>query len=292
MMHGDGARLYGLGYRRYEGVRREPIWAVVALAFFTARRVLGLGRPARHKALPAITLIIAYLPALASVAVAALADNVLVGDLISYGEYTFFIGSAVALFAAFVAPEALCPDRRTGMLGLYLAGPLDRNRYLLAKAAAVFGAMLLITVGPLLFMLLAFVVAGFGPSAGDLPALLGRIVAVGTLTALLYTAVTFAVSSFTTRRAAAAVAIVLLVLIPPIVSGSAIDSGGAPDALDLISFHAVVGDLSYWIFGEPWTDGPAIRNVSTWLVAAAYAAYVLGGGVICWLRYRRIEAFR
>ncbi|MGZ8693838.1 MAG: ABC transporter permease subunit [Gaiellaceae bacterium] len=292
MTHGDGARLYGLGYRRYEGARREPIWAVVALAFFTGRRVLGLGRPARHKALPAITLIIAYLPALASVAVAALAENLLVGDLISYGEYTFFIGSAVALFAAFVAPEALCPDRRTGMLGLYLAGPLDRNRYLLAKAAAVFGAMLLITVGPLLFMLLAFVVAGFGPSAGELPGLLARIVAVGTLTALLYTAVTLAVSSFTTRRAAAAVAIVLLVLIPPIVSGSAIDSGGAPDALDLISFHAVVGDLSYRIFGEPWTDGPAVATISTWLVSAAYVAYVLGGAAICWLRYRRIEAFR
>ena len=288
----DSARLYGLGYRRYEGLRRAPIWAVAALALFTGRRVLGLGRPARHKALPAITLIIAYLPALASVAVATLTENLLVGDLISYGEYTFFIGSAVALFAAFVAPEALCPDRRTGMLGLYLAGPLDRNRYLLAKGAAVLGAMLLITVGPLLFMLLAFVVAGFGPAAGELPGLLGRIVAVGGLTALLYTAVTLAVSSFTTRRAAAAVAIVLLVLIPPIVSASAIDSGGAPDELDLISFHAVVGDLSYRIFGEPWTDGPAITNVSAWLVAAAYAAFVFGGAAICWLRYRRIEAFR
>ena len=36
---------------------------------------------------------------------------------------------------AFVAPEALCTDRRTGMLGLYLASPLTRDSYLVAKVA-------------------------------------------------------------------------------------------------------------------------------------------------------------
>ena len=89
--------------------------------------MLGLGRGARHKVLPAITLAIAFLPALVSVVFAALADDIPVDDLITYGEYMFFIGSALALFAALVAPEALCPDRRSGMLGLYLAGPLDRD---------------------------------------------------------------------------------------------------------------------------------------------------------------------
>jgi hypothetical protein len=292
MTAGEGARLYGLGYRRYEGTRRPPAWAIVSLAAFTARRVVGLGRPARHKALPAITLIIAYLPALASVAVAALANNLVVGDLTTYGEYTFFIGSALALFAAFVAPEALCPDRRTGMLGLYLAGPLDRTRYLSAKGLAVFSAMLSITLGPLLFMLLAFVVAGFGPSVGETPALLGRIVAVGGLTALVYAAVALAVASFTTRRAVAGVAVVLLILVPPIVTGAAVESGGAPDELDLVSFPFVASALSYRIFGEHWNDGPPIADVSTPLVALGFAVWVVGSAAVCWLRYRRIEGFR
>jgi ABC-2 type transport system permease protein len=293
MTTGQEAQLFGLGYRRYEGARREPVWALLTLAAFTVKRVLGLGRGARHKMLPAIVLAIAYVPALVSVGVAALAEDLLEEELITYGEYTFFIASALALFAALVAPEALCPDRRSGLLGLYLAGPLDRNRYLVAKWGAVLATMLAITLGPLLFMLAAFVVAGYGPSAGELPGLLVRILAVGLLTAALYTAVSMAVSSFTTRRAAAAVAVILLLFVPPIVAGSANESADAPAELDLVSFPFVAGELSYRIFGETEEgDGPPIAEVSTWLVGTGLAGWVVAGALLCWLRYRRIEGFR
>jgi len=286
------ARLFELGYRAYDGPREQPGRAVLTLAVFTAGRVLGLGRGARHKVLPAITLAIAYLPALASVLFAVLTNNIAVDDLISYGEYTFFIGSALALFAALVAPEALCPDRRSGMLGLYLAGPLDRNRYLVAKVGAVFGVMLLITVGPLLFMFLAFVLAGYGPSAGDVPELLLDILTTGLVTALLYTALSMAVSSFTTRRAAAAVGVVLLLFVPAVIVRSAIESAGAPDALDLFSSPFVVANLSYRIFGETPEEGEPVAELATWVVTGGVAATVLAGLLVCWLRYRRLEAFR
>jgi ABC-2 type transport system permease protein len=288
----EGARLFDLGYRGYEGARRRPVWAVWTLAVFTVRRVLGLGRGARHKVLPALTLVIAYAPALVSVAVSALLDDLLVDDLITYGEYTFFIGSALALFAALIAPEALCPDRRSGMLSLYLAGPLDRNRYLAAKGAAVFAVMLVITLGPLLFMLAAFVIAGYGPTLGETPKLFLQIVATGLVTALAYACVSLAVSSFTTRRAAAAVAVVLLLFVPGIVVRGAIESAGAPDALDLLSFPFVVAELSYRIFDELHFEGAPVERLSTWLVAAGVAAWIVAGALVCWLRYRRIEAFR
>jgi ABC-2 type transport system permease protein len=285
------ARLFDLGYRTYEGLRRRPAWAIVTLADFTARRVLGLGRGARHKVLPAITLAIAFLPALGSVAFSVIADIVAVDDLITYGDYVFIISSALALFAALVAPEALCPDRRSGMLGLYLAGPLDRTRYLAAKGAGVLGVMLLMTLGPLLFMLLANVLAGFGPSATETPELLLQIFAAGVATALLYTSLSMAVSSFTTRRAAAAVAVVLVLLVPMTVVGAATDSG-APDELSLLGAPLVAADLAYRIFGETPEDGGAIRALSTWLVAGGLGATVLAGALVCWLRYRRLEAFR
>jgi ABC-2 type transport system permease protein len=286
------ARLYDLGYRGYDGPRERPARAILTLAEFTARRVLGLGRGARHKVLPALTLVIAYLPALASVLYAVLAKDIVGGDLITYGDYMFIIGSALALFAALVAPEALCPDKRTGMLGLYLAGPLDRNRYLIAKGAGVLSAMLLITVGPLLFMLLAFVLAGLGPSLTETLELLARIFAAGTMTALLYAALSMAVSSFTTRRAAAAVGVVLVLFVPPSVVRPAIESGGAPKELDLLSSPIVASELAYRIFGEASDGGDPVAELSTWLVAGGVVGAILAGAAICWLRYRRLEGFR
>ena len=77
MTTGQDARLFDLGYRSYDGPRERPARAVATLAEFTARRVLGVGRGARHKVLPAITLAIAFLPALASVIFSVLADDIL-----------------------------------------------------------------------------------------------------------------------------------------------------------------------------------------------------------------------
>lgn len=292
MSAGHDARIFDLGYRSYDGPRERPGRAIVTLAEFTGRRVLGLGRGARHKVLPAMTLVIAYLPALFSVVFAVFAQNIGVGDLVSYGDYMFFIGSALALFAALVAPEALCPDKRSGMLGLYLAGPLDRNRYLAGKWAGVLAAMLLITLGPLLFMLLAFVLAGFGPSASETPKLLLQIFAVGIVTALLYAALSMAVSSFTSRRAVAAVSVVLLLFVPAFVVRGAIESAGAPNELDLFSSPFVVEELASRIFGEASNSQDPVTELSTWVVAGGVGAAVLAGALVCWLRYRRLEAFR
>jgi ABC-2 type transport system permease protein len=289
---GHDARIFDLGYRSYDGPRERPGRAIVTLAEFTGRRVLGLGRGARHKVLPAITLVIAYLPALFSVVFAVFAKDLVEGDLVSYGDYMFFIGSALALFAALVAPEALCPDKRSGMLGLYLAGPLDRNRYLAGKWAGVLAAMLLITLGPLLFMLLAFVLAGFGPSASETPKLLLQIFTVGIVTALLYVALSMAVSSFTSRRAVAAVSVVLLLFVPAFVVRGAIESAGAPNELDLFSSPFVVEELASRIFGEASNSQDPVTELSTWLVAGGVGAAVLAGALVCWLRYRRLEAFR
>jgi hypothetical protein len=291
-MSEPGARIYDVGYRSYEGERRRPWWAVVTVALHAVQRVLGLRRSFRHKILPGLAIVIAFLPAIVSLVLAVVLEETLdVGDeLFTYGDYYFFILSAVALFAAFVAPEALCTDRRTGMLGMYLAGPLDRGRYLLAKAAAVTGVMLLMTLAPPLFLMSAYAVEGLGPSASELPELALRILVTGVALAALFAAVGLGVASLTTRKAVAGVAVVLLVLVPGIVSEVAIESGGAPDALSLVGLLALAGELALRVFDEPPTEDAAIGRVSTALVVAGVLAWTAVGAAVTWLAYRRIEA--
>jgi hypothetical protein len=150
--------------------------------------------------------------------------------------------------------------------------------------------MLVITVGPLLFMLAAFVVAGYAPSAADLPLLFLRIVVSGILTAAVYSSISIAVSSFTARRAAAAIGVVLVLFVPAIVAGAAYDAGG-PKELNVAGLPFATSALTFRIFGEePEGDDSAIYDVSTAVLTGAVAGAVVLGLLVAWLRYRRIEA--
>jgi ABC-2 type transport system permease protein len=287
----QGARIYDVGYRAYDGPRSAPVWALVTIWRHTIQRVLGLHRSFRHKLLPGIALVIAFVPALIFVGIAAFltVDPIKDEILPSYGEYTSFITMALALFAALVAPEALCTDRRTGMLDLYLAGPLDVKRYLAAKWAAVASVMLVMTAGPQLFIFAAYAVENAGPSALGTPLLLLRILVAGVGVALFYTTVAMGASSLTTRRAVAAVATVLVLLVPSIAVDVAIHSNGAPDELALAT-PAVATEFAWRVFGDARkaSDGdPPISHISTELVVAGLLGWVVLGAGVCLASYRR-----
>ena len=73
---------------------------------------------------------------------------------------------------------------------------------------------------------------------------------------------------------------------------SAIESADAPNELDLLSSPFVAAELAYRIFGETPDDPDPVTELSTWLVAGGLAATIVAGALVCWLRYRRLEAFR
>ena len=110
---GQDARLFDLGYRSYDGprarpARRDPDAGALHRSTRAGARPRrpaqgAAGDHARHRVRAR-----AHLGRVRGAHRRHPQE-----DLITYGKYTFFIGSALALFAALVAPEALCPDRRS-----------------------------------------------------------------------------------------------------------------------------------------------------------------------------------
>lgn len=289
------ARILDRGYRPYEGPRTGVRGAVRSLVVHSTQRALGLKRPVWQKLLPALAVFIAYVPAIVFVGITVLLPDVVLdnaGVLPTYADYYGFVSAAIVVFAAFVAPELLCTDRRTGMLGLYLASPLTRNTYLLGKAIAVVLLLALVTLGPLLLMLLGFVIVGRGPDGpGAVLELLVRMVLGGLAVAVLQASLSLAVSSTTTRKAAASAAIILILLASSAVSGALTGAAGAPDAFFCLDLLAMPFELVARIYDEP-SGVEEARTLTTGALVAAYAGWTVLFAGFTWLRYRRMTVTR
>ncbi|MCB9372616.1 MAG: ABC transporter permease subunit [Microthrixaceae bacterium] len=288
------ARILEGGYRRYDGVRSGARGAVESVALHTAQRALGLRRAARFKVLPVLAAVLAYVPAIVYAGLAVLLPGDLTenGVLPTYAQYYFFITAAIVVFTAFVAPEVLCTDRRTGMIGLYLASPLTRTTYLVAKATAVLGVLAVVTLGPPLFLLLAYVLVGSGPDGPvSVAAFVLRIVAAGTLLSAFFGSLSMAVSSITDRKAAASAAVVILLLLSAVVTNSLVEAAGASPTLLLANLFELPFEAVVRVFGEP-SDNPELGRLATPVVVGATVAWTLAASALVWLRYRALEVTR
>jgi ABC-2 type transport system permease protein len=292
---GTGARILDRGYRPYEGPRTGRGGAVRALAIHSVQRALGLKRPFGQKILPLLSVLIAYVPAVVFIGLSVLIEDTLLDnqDLIpTYSDYYGFISAAIVVFSAFVAPELLCTDRRTGMLGLYLASPLTRSTYLASKAIAVVSLLALVTLGPPLLLLVAFTFIGKGPDGpGGLARLLAEVLVGGAAVAILHASLSLAVSSTTTRKAAASAGIILILLASAAVSEALLDATGAASELFCLNLLQLPFELVRRIYGDVNTD-PTIAAIPTATIVAAYAAWTAAFAGFTWLRYRRIAVDR
>ncbi len=290
------ARIHDLGYREYEGHRAGVRWAMFSLGLHAVQRVLGLKRAARHKVLPALTIVLCFVPAIVFVGLAAFLPTSLLQDeqvLPSYAQYYGYIGTIIWLFTSFVAPEAICTDRRTGMLALYLASPLDRTTYVVSKVAAVSITMLIITLCPNLFLLLAYTIEGAGPGGvTEFVELLVRIGAAGLLIGVYFGAYSAMVSSFTSRRSLASSAIVISFLVSGIISSTLIDGADADDRVALMNVATLPLRASTYLLGERPEGFRGLAAVDGSLVLAVTLALTAFALVVTWWRYQRIEVDR
>lgn len=297
------ARLIDTGYRRYDGPRLGASHATVALWKHTLRRIFGLGRPARWKLLPVATVAIAYLPNIVFVGVIALIPDdrlrttVLPGYAFTYG----FITAAIALFVIFVAPEALCPDRRSGVLSLYLATPLTRTRYLAAKWAAVFTALLTVTLGPALIYLIGRAAQNAGPDGfGSFMATLGKIFFAGVVLAAFYTAISIGASSLTDRKAIAAAIIFFVPQAVTIATFISITALKAPKWLaGLVPSFIVQPNAAFGFVVNLFHEGhstPTRFDATYYVPMQAFSAgvvlWIVVGVTVAWFRYTRLQVTR
>jgi ABC-2 type transport system permease protein len=131
--------IFDRGYRAYEGPRRGPSGARRAVYKEGLRRVLGLGRKARHKIFPWSLIAIALAAALVFVGIHWAIGNIsesLAEGAPSYGELFDFYSWISLLFMAFAGPALLIPDRTRGVLSIYFSRPLTVDGYLAAKTAS------------------------------------------------------------------------------------------------------------------------------------------------------------
>lgn len=285
------AHLVDRGYRTYDGPRTGLTGAITSVLVHGMRGVLGLGRPARQKILPVASVVIAYVPAMVFVGLAALLPDDLLEatDVVEYSGYYGVIIAALVLFSALVAPEVLTGDRRTGMLALYLTTPLTRSTYVLARGAAVIATLLVVTVGPVLLMLIGFTFEGVGPDGLDgwLVAL-GRILLSGLVVALVLGGVSLGLSAFTDRRAMASAAVVAVFIVSGAVTGVIVDVTEGNEWIFLFNLLVVPFDLVTRIFSDP----PAQPELSTVSVVVANIGWIVVPWAMTWWRYQRLRVDR
>ncbi|MBL0170783.1 MAG: hypothetical protein IPP90_08650 [Gemmatimonadaceae bacterium] len=286
----DGSTIHDLGYRRYTGPRVGASGAWNALYVQSLRTMFGLGRPAKAKAIPVLVIVVTMLPALASL-VAASASN---GQVpLRYGQ---LIGAQLLLFVLFVAaqvPEVLSRDQQHQLLPLLFTRDVTRLSYALARFGAIFSAVFVVGLAPLLLLYLGEIGIAKDPSVAF--TLMGNriwpVLAQSTLSALAMSGIGAGLAVWTPRRAYATAAIFgTFLLLAAVATGLDDLAGVSQRTAELLDPIRAMRTMAMILFGE--TNRGMELNAPPPI--GVYVALTLGIGaagllLLTW-RMRRIRA--
>jgi len=295
-----GGTVFDIGYRNYTGPREGRLRARLAVYKDGVRTALGLGRGGRAKILP--WLFIGVLAAIGVVmSLLAGAANRYIGraaaqqlNLPSHADYYGIASIVLFVFAAVVAPDLLCRDRREGVLNLYLVRPLTGTDYIIARWAAFLTVLVAAAWLPQLILLTGLAMGDPSPLSYlrqhwlDIP----RFLSAGAAIALYTTTLAMLTASFTTRRAYASVFLVgLFAITTPFTTALAIELGGTAgrwiSMFNLTNIPVHVNDVIFNDVSQITSVAPA-RELSKSILVSWYFAWTLIPATILWLRYRRV----
>jgi ABC-2 type transport system permease protein len=284
--------IYDLGYQGYAGERLGRSNAMWRLLQYSFRAAFGIGRGQRARLVPFIILLVVFIPVIGQIAIASLSGRL---EMINFAQYFEFTAFLVALFTAAQAPELVVPDRKNGVLALYLSRPLRGTDYALAKLGAIVLAMLVLTLVPQLALWIGRVV--LPPDAWvafklEYPKLLPIVG--GTLgTALYMGSIGLAIASFCSRRAFANAAIIAYFLLFPAAVSiiHRLVTGDAKRFIVLAHPVWLLTGFSNWLFDIEAKRRTAIGRAE--LPGTAYLWTMIGvaaffTALLLW-RYRRSE---
>jgi ABC-2 type transport system permease protein len=281
--------IYDLGYRNYDGVRLGRRSAFMALFTYSLLSIWGIGRSWVAKLFPWGLTIIALVPALVLLAIAALAPDEF--EITQPEEYFGFVSIVLALICAVAAPDLIGRDQRNRTLSLYFSRALDRLDYAGAKLGALVLSLFLILCVPQVLLQ-----TGNAVAADDLTLYLEDNLDVippvfisSALVALFMASLTLAISIFTTRRAFATGAVIAAFVILTAVGGILVNTleGDSQKYALLVSPVLVPEGVVYWVFGE---DPPIDSELTEAGLSGIYylTALLLYTGVCLAVLYRRI----
>lgn len=301
--------LFDLGYQHYDGPREGRMRARKAVFSDGFRTTLGLGRGAGAKVLPFFLFGAAMAPAVILALIASISEGQI--EIPGHADYYQIVSIILLIFAAIIAPELLCSDRRNGVISLYLVRPLSITDYVVARWLAFFAITLLLVYSGQMVLLAGLVLSAADPMEYlkdnwlDIP----RILAAGFLLAAFITTLPLAVSAFTDRRAIAAAIIIGLFVISAAASGiltgcdehraNGIESscepltGSAAKWYGLVSVGEVPTNVNNMIFDvaeEEGQRGQLIAQLPNIVPIGWYVILTAGLASILLWRYRRIAA--
>ena len=295
-----GGTVFDIGYQRYTGGREGRDRARRGVFRDGVRIALGLGRGGRAKVLP--WLFIGLLSVIGTVmALVAGAANLMQGDgtaermnLPTHADLYGIASIVLYVFGAIVAPELLCPDRREGVIQLYLVRPLTGGDYVAARWAAFLSVMVAAAWLPQIILFLGLSMGARVPGVYlqahwlDVP----RFLLSGVAMAAFITSLAMLTASFTTRRAYAAIFLVgLFVVSAPFTIGLAEELDGLAgqwvSMFTLTNIPVHVNDIIFGQLSGVTEEAPA-RNLSAAIRIGWYLAWTIVPSVLLWWRYRRM----
>lgn len=312
----SGGELFDLGYQHYEGPREGRMRARKAVFTNGFRTTLGLGRSSLAKVLPILLFASVIAPAVIFALIASQASE-LSGFVPDHSDYYEFVSTILILFSAIIAPELLCPDRRNGVISLYLVRPLTATDYVAGRWLAFFAITLLLVYSGQVVLLVGLTLSASEPldylrdNWLDIPRFLGA----GLLVAAFITTVPLAVAAFTNRRAYAAAFVIGFFIISAASAGimtECNEHGGRRDSgqdrasaercepltgdaakwFGLVNMFAVPMHVNDMIFGEvnEDRDSAVVAELPNIIPIGWYVLLTGGPAFALWWRYRRLSA--